>query len=145
MRNIQSKFLLILSFSILLFAGCKKEEGQGGTSTITGQVIVNDYDGGFFQLKATYPAADKKTYIIYGTDHTTYDDDYNTSYDGSYEFKHLQKGKYRIFVYSKDTTGVYNFTHTGYEPDVPIIVDVEIKSNGSTVVAPTITILNNKQ
>ncbi|MDA8556711.1 hypothetical protein N9K77_00690 [bacterium] len=30
----------------------------------------------------------------------THDDDVNTSYDGTFEFKYLNKGNYEIFVYS---------------------------------------------
>ena len=29
-----------------------------------------------------------------------FDDDVNTSHDGSFEFKYLQKGNYELFVYS---------------------------------------------
>ena len=36
------------------------------------------------------------TFIIYGEDGTTYNDDFNSSYDGTYEFKFLQKGKYKV-------------------------------------------------
>jgi hypothetical protein len=129
---------------VFLFAGCKKDEGPGGTSTIKGKVIVHDFDPAYQNsVPVIYSATDEDTYIIYGADHSTYDDDYKTSFDGSYEFKFLQKGHYRLFAYSKDSTGA----HTGNLPSlkIPVFVDVEITSNGSTVTAPDIIILNNKQ
>jgi hypothetical protein len=140
-----TKLILISLFTLIILAGCKKDAGEGGTATITGKVIVHDFDQAFQQAAPTsiYPKADEKVYIIYGENHNTYDDDYNTSYDGSYEFKHLQKGNYRIFAYSKDTTGVK--MNGGYisKPKVPVIINVEIKSSGETVTAPDIIILDN--
>ena len=139
------KYLSLILICSFIFVGCKKEEGVGGTSTIRGKVIVYDFDGAF-QIPVPahiYPASDKKAYIIYGADKTSYDDDYNTSYDGTYEFKYLQKGKYTMFAYTKDTTGAYNGTRDNNAPDLPKFVDVEITSNGSTVNAPDIIILDN--
>ena len=109
-----------------------------------GKVIVHDFDAAFQNPVPTeiYPASDLKTYIIYGKDKTTYDNDFDTSYDGTFEFKYLQKGKYRIFVYTKDTIGAFNGTYTN-GPDIPIFVDVEITSNGSTVEVPDLIILDN--
>jgi hypothetical protein len=48
---------------------------------------------------ASYPIADQDVYIIYGAENTFYDDDIKTSYDGSFEFRYLRKGTYKIFVY----------------------------------------------
>lgn len=133
---------LVFSLSI---SGCKKTEGLGGTSTITGKVIVHDFDGAFQNPVpiSIHPVAKEDTYIIYGTEHATYDDNYKTSFDGSYEFKYLQKGRYRLFAYSKDSTGA----KTGFLKDlkIPVFIDVEITSNGSTITAPDIIILDNKQ
>ena len=130
---------------IIIFAGCKKDEGPGGTSTIKGKVIVYDFDHSFQQSSPTliYPAVDENVYIIYGTDHTTYDDNYKTTFDGTYEFKYLQKGNYRLFAYSKDSTGAYLNNPT--LNDIPSFINVEITKNGSTVTGPDIIILDNNQ
>lgn len=87
-------FLLIFSFSF-----CSKVEGPGGTITIKGKVIERDHVGltSIFE----YPAVDQDVYIIYGNQNSFYDDDVKTSYDGSFEFRYLQKGDYQIFVYSE--------------------------------------------
>ena len=133
---------LVLSLFVI---SCKKTEGPGRTSTITGKVIVHDFDGGFQNPVpiAIHPVAKEDTYIIYGNDHSTYDDNYKTSFNGSYEFKHLQKGVYRLFAYSKDSTGAKN----GLLKDlkIPVFIEVEITSNGSTITAPDLIILDNKQ
>jgi hypothetical protein len=139
------KYFSVFVLMIIIFAGCKKDEGPGGTSTIKGKLIVYDFDHSFQQSAPSliYPAVDKNVYIIYGTDHTTYDDDYKTTYDGTYEFKYLQKGHYRLFAYSKDSTGAYlNLPSLN---DIPSFIDVEITKNGSTVTGPDIIILDNNQ
>ena len=129
---------------LIVLQGCKKEEGIGGTSTISGKIIVHDFDAGFQEAspREIYPAKNEKSFIIYGEDGTTYNDDFNTSYDGTYEFKYLQKGKYRIFAYSKDSTGAKT-TGIISGQKIPVIVSIEIKSNGSNVVAPDIILLDN--
>ena len=135
---------VIFIFSCSL-TGCEKTEGPGGTSTIKGKVIVHDFDAAFQSHAplAIYPAVKEDVYIIYGNDHSTYDDDFKTSYDGSYEFKYLQKGKYRIFAYTKDSTGAS--TGSPVLGKIPVFTDVEITSNGSTVNVPDIIILDNNQ
>lgn len=144
MKSIHSFIYFSVFFLFIVLQSCKKEEGIGGTSTITGKVIVHDFDAGFQEAspREIYPAKNEKSFIIYGEDGTTYNDDFNTSFDGTYEFKYLQKGKYRIFAYSKDSTGAKT-TGIFSNQDIPVIVNVEIKSNGSNVVAPDIIILDN--
>ncbi len=142
--NFSTIFLLI---AILFIASCKKEEGEGGTSTINGKVMLKKYNNSFNALLSHSPAPDESVYIIYGNDHETYDDNYKTSYNGEYEFKYLQKGTYKIFAYTTDTSGV---SVTGFvdenKPKIPVFASVEIKENGSTVAVPDLTILkNNKQ
>jgi hypothetical protein len=129
----------------MIFSSCKKEEGEGGTSTITGKVIVHNFDPGYQNPAPTdiYPAADQKVFIIYGEGNTRHNDDYDTSFDGTFEFKYLQKGTYKLFVYSKDSTGAKT---TGQTPNIDkaIFLDVEINENGSTITTPDIIILDNE-
>lgn len=98
--------LSIFVFAITLItttSSCKKEAGEGGNSSITGKVWVEDYNATFTTLNAQYAGADEYVYIIYG-DNTSYGDRIKTSPDGSFEFKYLRKGDYTIYVYSKDKT-----------------------------------------
>lgn len=99
MRN-----LLIISCFLILITSCKKDEGVGGNSTIKGKIFVKDYNGTVFSGNSYY-GADFDVYIIYGGENSFYDDKVTTSYDGSFEFRYLRKGNYKVFVYSKDVTG----------------------------------------
>ncbi|MCX6274419.1 MAG: hypothetical protein NTV09_04345, partial [Bacteroidetes bacterium] len=96
----------VLGILMLFGSSCKKDEGEGGTSTISGKVILEKWDNSFSLLVNSYPARNQDVYILYGDDNTTYDNDYKTSYDGSYEFNYLQKGTYKLYVYTEDTTGL---------------------------------------
>lgn len=114
--------LLIIGL-VLFFTSCTKEEGVGGTSTITGKIYVKEYSQAG-NLLAEYYGEEERVYIIYG-DGTTYDDDFRTSYDGSFKFQYLNKGTYQVFCYSRcDTCASGNET---------IIKEVEITNNNSTV------------
>jgi hypothetical protein len=99
------KLLLIimpLIFAVMI-SSCSKEPGVGGNASIHGKVYAKYYNKTFLVLYGEGYAADKEVYIIYGED-LTYGDKVNTSYDGSYEFKYLRKGKYKVVTYSKDST-----------------------------------------
>ena len=111
--------------SLLIFTSCKKVEGPGGSSTIKGSVIVEVYDL-FDNYIGEYLAADEDVFIIYGDnpDDTYFDDDIKTSYDGSFEFRYLEQGEYRIFVYTDDAS---------------------VFGSGETVVMQTVTIDSKKQ
>ena len=114
--------LLIIGL-VLLFSSCTKEEGVGGTSTISGKVYAKEYSSAG-NLLAEYYAQEERVYIIYG-DGTTYDNDFRTSYDGSYKFQYLNKGTYKVFCYSNCDTCASG--------SIAVIKEVEITSNNSTI------------
>jgi hypothetical protein len=95
-----SKILSAVLITLLLTINysCKKVEGEGGSSEIIGKVIIRDLDG-LGNLIDEYPAQDQRVYIIYGDDDNIYDDDFDTSFDGSFRFQFLTKGTYTLFVY----------------------------------------------
>jgi hypothetical protein len=90
--------LIPLLFFVLILFGCKKVSGEGGSSTIKGVVIEQLYNS-LGNVIAEYPSPDQDVFIIYGEKSSYYDDDISTSYDGTFEFRYLQKGKYSVFVY----------------------------------------------
>lgn len=96
MKNI-FYILLLLTF----FSSCKKDAGVGGTGTVKGKILVNEYSG-TTPTGVTFDGADVDVYIVYGGTNSFYDDKITTSYDGSFEFRYLRKGDYKVFVYSKD-------------------------------------------
>ena len=97
------KKIILFSSLALSFVACKKVEGEGGSSTIKGIVIEQKYNS-LGNVIAEYPSPDKNVYIIYGDKSTFYDNNISTSYDGNFEFRYLQKGKYSIFVYEDCAT-----------------------------------------
>ena len=93
-----------LALAIAISAtSCKKEEGEGGDSSIHGRVWVRNYNQNFSWLNGEYPGYDEDVYIIYGND-LTFGDRTRTGPDGYFEFKYLRKGNYRLYVYSEDST-----------------------------------------
>ena len=95
--------IVILMLLSVIFYSCNKIEGEGGTSSITGKLIVNDINS-FGTVQATYAGADEDVFIVYGKDNTTYNDKVSTSYDGTYRFDYLTPGTYKLFSYSKCDT-----------------------------------------
>jgi hypothetical protein len=102
MKIKNSCFVLITFFSMLHFS-CKKEAGEGGMASITGKVMIDDYDNTFTILRRVYPAQGEMVFIVYGQDKGV-SDNVRTSYDGTFEFKYLRLGKYKVFAVSKDTS-----------------------------------------
>ena len=126
-----NKIKLILPIFILfiVFSSCRKVEGPGGSVTIKGVVIERNHVGtSIFE----YPAADQDVYIIYGSENSFYDDDVSTSYDGSFEFRYLQKGDYQIFAY-QDNPSVASGTDE-------VLVQVNASENNQVILLDTIYI-----
>lgn len=125
---------------LIIFSTCKKEAGQGGTSSIKGKVYAKYYDKDFYSLAKSSCAPDIDVYIIYG-DESTFGERQRTTYDGGYEFKYLRKGQYKIYVYSRDSTGFYKFQVNKYSPNVAIIKNADITQKKQIVEVPNIDIL----
>ncbi len=127
--------LLFSIISVVLiaftFSACKKVEGPGGSSSITGKIHTEVYDGAG-NLLTEYDTPKEDVYLIYGSDNTMYDDDVETSHDGTFRFDFLEVGSYQIFVYED-----CNACPSGNNV---IIVDVEIPEKKSTIDIGTITI-----
>lgn len=126
-----NKIKLILPIFILfiVFSSCRKVEGPGGSVTIKGVVIERNHVGtSIFE----YPAADQDVYIIYGSENSFYDDDVSTSYDGSFEFRYLQKGDYQIFAY-QDNPSVASGTDE-------VLVQVNANEKNQVIILDTIYI-----
>ena len=102
-KNEKMKNIFLLVIIGLVITSCTKEEGQGGSASIEG--FVYEYKLNILgDTISRYSAADQDVYIIYGNDDTFYDDNIKTSYDGSFKFPYLQKGKYTVFVYEDCAT-----------------------------------------
>jgi len=128
----QAKTITILLAVLFLFPSCEKQEGEGGKSTIQGTVYQNVYDNsGNFVVKEE--AREVNVYIIYG-ESGVYDDNMDTHYDGTYEFKYLYPGTYKLFAYSECDSCPSN--------TVAVEVSLQITDKNETVVAPEIVVDN---
>jgi hypothetical protein len=126
--------------SVFCISSCKKDEGTGGKASIHGMVVGKKrITSPFlppFQSAGTwhdYVAAFEDVYIVYGNE-LSYGDKTETNGEGKYEFKYLRPGNYKIYAYSKDSTG---------NPDVPkfaIIKEVKIGGKKEAVDAGAIQI-----
>lgn len=127
------RFLLPLAFCFSIFLlslSCEKEEGYGGTCTLTGKILVEDYNGSGI-LQDTFYGPDERVYLIYGAD-DFYGDEIRTHYDGSYRFEHLYKGSYTVFAYTE--------CDTCHMPDMPVLQTVTFSKEKETIVVPDIIV-----
>jgi hypothetical protein len=106
-----------------------------GNSTISGRIYVVNYDP--ITICTTFPQVDtalaqeENVYLVYGN-HEYYDERIRTHYDGTFTFKDLIKGTYKIYVYSEDISGSTEM--------IPIIQQVEITYENQHEVLPDIYI-----
>jgi len=121
-------FLLMLPLS-----GCNKIEGPGGAATIQGKLFVREYNSAGSLMKE-YDGAGIDVYIIYGDDpdETYFHDDIETSYDGTFKFRFLEPGNYRIFYYEDKTFNELNQDPSGANQKV-VIHDVVINKKKEVV------------
>ncbi|MBN1184029.1 MAG: hypothetical protein JXB49_17175 [Bacteroidales bacterium] len=81
-----------------------------GTATISGKVYEVNYKYtssepyDISDVLSTLPAAEVDVYIVYGDD-DVYFDRTRTNHDGTFIFKNLIKGNYRIYLYSDNING----------------------------------------
>jgi hypothetical protein len=111
--------LFLIPFAVI---ACSKDLGVGGSSSISGTVMVVDIVVGN-PVDTTY-AAGEDVFLLYGTDTIKpYDDSFETSWNGTYKFEYLRKGTYTVFVYSDD--------YPNSNENVPIFSTIEVVKNGT--------------
>ena len=133
-KNLMIKFLVPV-LSLFFLASCEKEAGEGGTSTIMGRVKVKNYNSDFTIKYGEYYEEGIDVYIIYGND-SIYSDDFETGIDGWYRFEFLNKGKYRVYAMSADST------RTSASGSIPVVKEVFIDENKTTVIVNDIVIFD---
>lgn len=131
MRRKSVLYIVGLLLMVLPLSGCSKVEGPGGAATIQGKMHIKVYDAAQ-NLINEYDAAKFDVYIIYGDDptQTYFDDDVETSYDGTFKFRFLEPGNYRIFFYEDCNNSQQS---TCYSGKVVTIKDVTITSKKEVV------------
>ena len=96
------KFILFAFALCAILPSCKKNPGEGGFASIEGKVYLKNYDPTFTIIQSQYYLPGETVYIIYGTGSEN-GNTVKTSYDGSFKFNYLQKGKYKVYVLGKDS------------------------------------------
>lgn len=111
--------------SLLVLMGCEKSPGVGGDSSISGTLLLYQYNDNYSQrANATLaPAQDVDVYIQYGDD-ALIQDKIETSPEGYFEFNNLYEGEYKIIYYSE------NAYSTEREKEA-IITEVNLSKNQS--------------
>jgi len=132
------KLLLSLTTLIILYS-CEKEAGIGGAGEIKGVVTVRLFDPEFKVLQASYPAANKSVYILYG-DETTISDNTKTSYSGEFNFQYLREGNYKIFAYSESSLEDSPSESVTVEKEVTLSSNKDVIDIGDIVIYKTIDI-----
>jgi len=130
MKKIMS--ILVIALAITT-ASCKKPAGEGGNSSIKGNVWAQKWNGTFTVLTSEGVGQNVDVFIIYGDD-TSYGDKISTSPDGTFEFNYLRPGSYKVYVYSKTTTTA------NPNGKFAVSVDVEITKKKQEVDAGKITV-----
>jgi hypothetical protein len=102
-----------------------KDANEDGTASINGKVLVKEYDHTFTDFRGQYYSGDEDVYISFG-DNGFYNDRVKSSYDGSFQFTNLRKGKYKVFIFSKDSTRQRS-------NDVPVIKEVIISDKNEAI------------
>ncbi len=124
-------FLPSIFLFTFLFSSCKKQEGQGGSSIITGVLSTELYNTAG-TLTGSYPKANEDVFIIYGDGKSGYSDKTTTSYDGSFKFDYLEVGKYSVYFYEDCATTA--------DGKAVKIIPAEITKKKSTTDLGTITV-----
>ena len=106
-----------------------------GNSSISGRIYLIDYDQA--TICTEYPVSDTafaqehEVYIVYGS-HEYYDDRIRTHYDGTFKFRNLIKGMYKVYTFSEDISGATQI--------IPVIRQIEITKENQDIVVNDIYI-----
>lgn len=138
MKRLSFLYVIGLVLLMLPLSGCTKVEGPGGAATIQGKIHIKVYDSAE-NLINEYDAHKFDVFIIYGDDETEtyFDDDIKTSYDGTFKFRYLEPGNYRIFFY-EDCNNAQQATC--YSGKVVTVKNVTISSKKEVVDLGTIDV-----
>ena len=131
MKTIKSMNYLksaLAAFIILTATSCEKPAGPGGNATIKGRIFAHDFDNQQrYDVFQSY-AAGERVYIMYGNENIV-GDDVRTAADGSFEFRYLTKGKYKVYALSLDTSKLFK----GIDKTNPVIKEVTITGKDQKV------------
>jgi hypothetical protein len=107
----------------------KKLDIDNGNGSISGCIILKDWSKNFIEIQDIRPAQEMDVYLKYGN-HISFDFRVRTSYDGTYVFPNLVKGRYTFIVYTAHING--GFTGATYK--TPKLIDTIISKDNEHIV-----------
>lgn len=124
----------MMALSVLLFGGCTPDAGLGGMATVTGVVMVEDWNPTFTSINSVYPAMREDVFLVFG-DEPTFGEDVETHFDGTFRFQYLYPGKYTVYAYSDRlaTPGNTNMRE-------PVVMSFEITEKRQILTLDTLVI-----
>jgi hypothetical protein len=105
-----------------------------GTATIKGTLQTTYYVKNTNLIEEISPSQNEDVFIIYNN-HSYIEDRVRTSYDGSFAFTNLIKGKYKVYALSDSLSGL--------NQKVPVYKEINITEDNQLVTLGTLNI-NNK-
>ena len=118
----------IVTVLTLTITSCEKPAGPGGRATVKGKVFAYNFDNSQRYLLAKGYSPGDKVYICYGNN-AVVGNDIKTANDGSFQFLYLNKGHYKVFVNSLDTS----IKVKGNKTMIPVIKEFDITHNTQTI------------
>lgn len=122
-ERMKFKTIILYQFilSIILLSGCTKDEGYGGTASISGSLTEQIYNDDFSELIFEQKAIDEDIFIVFESNGIV-SDKVTTGFDGQFEFEQLFPGNYQIYYYSENPNSAYG-------EDIEVIIEVELEKN----------------
>ncbi len=129
------KSIIKLFVPIILLSGCNKPAGIGGRATVKGKVYQYDFDNSYHTVIGKGYSTGETVYISYGSN-SSLSKNVKTSSDGSFEFLYLNKGHYKVYANSVDTS----IKKSGNSTTIPVVREFDITSKNQTITLEDIII-----
>ncbi len=114
MKIVISSFLVVL-----LCLSCQKDEGLGGTGSISGTLTEQFYNDDYSLLISEKPAVDEEVFIVFGSSEEL-GKRVRTNNLGQFRFKYLYPGNYQVYFISGDSTSILDM-------DVEKLYEIELE------------------
>lgn len=128
MNTLSKKGIGLITAAVLLLGACTKPAGPGGRAMVKGKVFAKDYDNTQSYVISREYSPGEKVYIVYGNS-SYVGNKTETSNDGSFAFLYLNKGHYKVFVNSLDTS----IKVKGNKTYKPVVKEFDIKNTKDVI------------
>ncbi len=108
---------VLFVFAGVVMSSCEKNEGMGGTGSISGTIVEQFYNKDFSEAFHSSPAVDEDVFILFGDDSTP-GDRVITGVTGEFRFDYLYPGSYVIYYQTDDSVNVSGDEWLTYEVEL---------------------------